>query len=114
MAPMRFRNNRASFMVALNKGAFTVASFLPVVSAKELSNIWSSYSPARLPRSWCIGRTAWTTRLRPSSGRVTALYAGHEDFLLLLRGKKGRAAFWTKLQKLVSHNGGCFANLSFI
>src|SRR2546425_13378192 len=68
MAPMRFRNNRASFMVALNKGAFTVASFLPVVSAKELSDIWSSYSPARLPRSWCIGRTAWTTRLRPSSG----------------------------------------------
>ena len=37
-----------------------------------------------------------------SAARVAALYAGHEDFLLLLRGKKGRAAFWTKLQKLVS------------
>jgi hypothetical protein len=39
MAPMRFRNSRASFIVALNTGAFTVASFFPDVSAKELSNI---------------------------------------------------------------------------
>src|SRR6266849_390408 len=37
-----------------------------------------------------------------SATRVATLYAGHEDFLLLFRGKKGRAALWTKLQKLVS------------
>src|SRR3989442_11605460 len=37
-----------------------------------------------------------------SATRVPTLYAGHEDFLLLFRGKKGGAALWTKLQKLVS------------
>ena len=39
IAPIRLRNNRASFIVALNTGAFTVPSFLLVVSANELSNI---------------------------------------------------------------------------
>jgi hypothetical protein len=34
--------------------------------------------------------------------RVSTLYARHEDFLLLLRGKKSGTALWTKLQKLVS------------
>src|SRR2546426_9893186 len=37
-----------------------------------------------------------------SAARVPTLHAGHEDFLLLFRGKKGGAALWTKLQKLVS------------
>ncbi len=37
-----------------------------------------------------------------SATRVPTLYAGHEDFLLLFRRKKGGAALWTKLQKLVS------------
>src|SRR2546421_9679737 len=39
MAPIRFLNNRASFIVALNKAGFAVPSFLLVVSANELSNI---------------------------------------------------------------------------
>src|SRR5207249_4347666 len=39
MAPIKFLNNRASFIVALNKAGFEVPSFLLVVSANELSNI---------------------------------------------------------------------------
>src|SRR5205823_5167487 len=39
MAPIKFLNNRASFIVALNKAGFAVPSFLLVVSANELSNI---------------------------------------------------------------------------
>jgi hypothetical protein len=33
---------------------------------------------------------------------VSALGAGHEDLLLLLGGKKGRPAFWAKLQNAFS------------
>jgi hypothetical protein len=45
---------------------------------------------------------------------VPTLYTGHEDFLLLLRGKKCGTTLWAKLQKLVSRSGGGPANLSFI
>src|SRR5207302_9019755 len=37
-----------------------------------------------------------------SATRIATLYACHEHFLLLLRGKKSGTAFGTKLQKLVS------------
>src|SRR5256885_4170992 len=40
MSPIRFLNNRESFIVALNKAGFAVPSFLLVVSANELSNIF--------------------------------------------------------------------------
>src|SRR5579864_4219176 len=39
IAPIKLRNSRASFIVALNNGAATFPSFLLVVSANELSNI---------------------------------------------------------------------------
>src|SRR5713226_9781856 len=54
IAPIRLRNRRASFMVALNMGfaGFSfLASFLADVSAIELSSN-SNYSPARWLRSW--------------------------------------------------------------
>src|SRR5882762_10468414 len=37
-----------------------------------------------------------------SATRISALYACHEHFLLLLRGKKSGATLGTELQKLVS------------
>jgi hypothetical protein len=55
-----------------------------------------------------------TNHLVASATCIPALYAGHEHFLLLLRGKKSGTALGTKLQKLVSYSGGCLANLFFI
>src|SRR5712692_6124086 len=52
IAPIRLRNRRASFMVALNMG-FAGFSFLADVSDIELSSN-SSYSPAMWHRNWYI------------------------------------------------------------
>src|SRR2546428_10132945 len=94
MAPIRFRNNRASFIVALNKGAFIIPSFLPVVSAKELSNIGLAILPPGCPAVGTSeelrGRLVSAPRLnQPIKGfAITALWTiglclGKGPYLLL-------------------------------